>query len=182
VTNKSAANRYARALLDVAIQEKGDLQRIEADLAAFAGLFTEHPALAKVLMNPAVPVGRKQATVSELASRAQTAPMLAKLLNLLAERDRLVVLPELLTAYRNRLREYQGVVTAEVTTAGPLAPERVTAMERSLAKATGGAVILETKVDPSIVGGAIARVGSVIYDGSVTRRLERIKQKLDEGV
>jgi F-type H+-transporting ATPase subunit delta len=182
VTNKSAANRYARALLDVAIREKGDLQRIEADLAVFADLFTEHPALAKVLLNPAVPVGRKQSTVSELTALANTAPMLAKLLNLLAERDRLVVLPDLLASYRARLREHQGIVSAEVTTAEPLAADRVKAMEQSLANATGGAVLLETKVDPSIVGGAIARVGSIVYDGSVTRRLERIRKTLTDAV
>jgi F-type H+-transporting ATPase subunit delta len=113
---------------------------------------------------------------------AKTAPMLAKLLNLLAERDRLVILPDLLASYRARLREHQGIVSAEVTTAEPLAADRVKAMEQSLAKATGGAVLLETKVDPSIVGGAIARVGSVVYDGSVTRQLARIKQRLVEGV
>ena len=182
MTNKSAANRYARALLDVAIKEKGDLSRMEADLSVFVGLFIEHPALAKVLLNPAVPVARKQSAVSELAALAQTAPMLAKLLNLLAERDRLVVLPDLLVSYRDLLREHQGVVSAEVTTAAPLAADRVKAIEERLAAATGGAVILETKVDPAIVGGVIARVGSVVYDGSVTRQLERIRKSLTDAV
>ena len=182
MTNKSAANRYARALLDVAIKEKGDLQQLETDLAAFVGLFTEYPALAKVLLNPAVPVARKQSAVSELAARAKTAPMLAKLLNLLAERDRLVVLPDLLASYRDRLREHQGIVSAEVTTAAPLAADRVKAMEQSLAAATGGAVLLETKVDPSIIGGVVARVGSIVYDGSVTRQLERIRKSLTDAV
>lgn len=182
MTNKSAANRYARALLDVAIQEKGDLQQIETDLATFAGLFVDYPALAKVLVNPAVPAARKQSAVAELAARAKTVPMLAKLLNLLAERDRLVVVPELLTAYRDRLRDHQGVVSAEVTTAMPLDADRVKAIEQNLANATGGAVILETKVDPSIVGGAVARVGSVVYDGSVTRQLERIRKSLTNAV
>jgi F-type H+-transporting ATPase subunit delta len=182
VTNKSAANRYARALLEVAIKEHGDLARIETDLAAFVDLFTAHPALARVLLNPAVPVARKQSAVSEVVALAGTAPMLAKLLNLLAERDRLVVLPDLLVSYRDRLREHQGVVSAEVTTAAPLAGDRVKAIEQSLAAATGAAVILETKVDASIVGGVVARVGSVVYDGSVTRQLERIRKSLTDAV
>ena len=61
MTNKTAATRYARALLDVAVKESANLEQIESDLAAFADLFTQYPALAKVLLNPAVPVPRKRA-------------------------------------------------------------------------------------------------------------------------
>ena len=115
MTNKTAAIRYARALLDVAVKEKGDLQRIEEELAAFVDLFTQHPTLEKVLLNPVVPVGRKQAAVAELTSRLKTSSILGKLIALLAERDRLVLLPDLLASYRERLLDYQNVVRAEVT-------------------------------------------------------------------
>src|SRR6188768_142428 len=98
MTNKTAAARYSRALLDVSIKEQGDLQHIEQQLAAFVDLLTEHPALAKVLLNPAIPVQRKQATVAELLGRLGTPPVLAKLIALLAERDRLVLLPDLLAS------------------------------------------------------------------------------------
>ena len=64
MTNKTAASRYARALLDVAVKEQANLEQIEADLAQFVDLFRQYPALEKVLLNPAVPVPRKRAAVA----------------------------------------------------------------------------------------------------------------------
>lgn len=182
MTNKTAATRYARALLDVAVREKGELQEIEEELAAFVDLFTKHSILEKVLLNPAVPVGRKRATVAELTARLKTSSIPAKLIVLLAERDRLVLLPELLASYRERLLDYQNVVRAEVTTAVALAADRTQAIERGLAQLTGRTVTLATKVNPSIIGGVVARIGSTVYDGSITTQLQKMKQRLVESV
>jgi F-type H+-transporting ATPase subunit delta len=182
MTNRTAAIRYARALLDVSVKEKGNLQGIEQDLAAWVDLLTRHPALEKVLLNPAIPVQRKQATVAELNARLKTSPVLAKLVALLAERDRLVLLPELLASYRERLLAHQNVVRAEVTTAVPLAADRTQAIERGLAQLTGRTVTLATKVNPSIIGGVVTRIGSTVYDGSVTTQLQKMKQRLVESV
>lgn len=191
MTNKTAAIRYARALLDVAIKEGGDrgagapggiLDVIGQELASFVDLFKQHTTLEKVLLNPAVPVPRKRATVAELTRRAKTTPVVAKLLVLLAERDRLVLLPDLLAAYRERLLDYRKVVRAEVTTAAPLGADRSKALERRLAQVTGGTVTLEIRIDPSIIGGVVARIGSMVYDGSVTTQLQKMKQQLVESV
>jgi F-type H+-transporting ATPase subunit delta len=178
MTNKTAATRYARALLDVAVKENADLERVSAELAAFARLFDDHPALRKVLLNPAVPVPRKRAAVAAIATSAGTSPILSKLLLLLAERDRLVLVPEVLDSYRERLLDHQNVVRAEVTTATPLAPDRAKALADSLARMTERTVTLATAVDPSIIGGIVARIGSTIYDGSVTRQLDKMKERL----
>jgi F-type H+-transporting ATPase subunit delta len=178
VTNKTAAIRYARALLDVAVKEKADLEPIENELSQVVDLFKQYPVLAKVLLNPAVPVPRKRAAVSELLAQANLSPILSKLLALLADRDRLVLLPDLLAAYRDRLLDYRHVVRAEVTTAAPIDAHRVEAIQGSLAKVTGRTVSMATKVDPAIIGGLVARIGSTVYDGSVTRQLERMKERL----
>ena len=130
------------------------------------------------MLNPAVPAPRKRAAVAELTAHARFQPVLSKLLVLLAERDRLVLLPDLLSAYRERIQIIQNVVRAEVTTSTPLAPERAHQIERSLADATGRTVHLSTRVDPSIVGGIVTRIGSTVYDGSVTNHLRRMKQRL----
>jgi len=182
MTNKTAATRYARALLDVSIREKDDLEKIEESLAAFVELFAKHPTLEKVLLNPAVPVARKQAAAAELTARLGTMPAPAKLIALLAGRDRLVLLPELLESYRERLLDHQKVVRAIVTTAIPLGADRAQAIERGLAQLTGRTVRLATKVDASIIGGVVARIGSTVYDGSVTTQLQRMKQRLVESV
>ena len=182
MTNKTAAIRYARALLDVAVKEQADLEQIENDLSQFADLFKQYPLLEKVLLNPAVPVPRKRAAVADLLAQAKFTPIVTKLLALLADRDRLVLIPDLLASYRDRLLEHRGVVRAEVTTASTLDPGRADAIRQGLAAMTGRTVQLATKIDPAILGGLIARIGSTVYDGSVTRQLEKMKKRLTDSM
>jgi F-type H+-transporting ATPase subunit delta len=182
VTSRTAATRYARALFDVALNEQANLQALEAELASFAGLFTEHVELAKVLLNPAVPTPRKRAAMVELTKNQAVSPILRKLLILLAERDRLILLPDLVAAYRDRLADHLRIVRAEVTTAAPLAPERLRQIERSLSQATGRSVTMATKVDPALIGGLVARVGGTVYDASLTTQLEKMKRRLAESI
>jgi F-type H+-transporting ATPase subunit delta len=178
MTNRTAGTRYARALLDVGVKEKADLDHIERELASVVDLFTQHPDLAHAMLNPVVPVPRKRAAMEALTTQGKVLPMVAKLLGLLADRDRLVLLPDLLAAYRDRLLDYRNVVRAEITTMTALPPERAKAIEASLARATGRTVALSTTVDPAIIGGVVTRIGSIIYDGSVARQLQRMKEKL----
>ena len=180
MTKKTAANRYARALFEVAIHEKADLERIDQELTAFVELLDQHPNLQQPLLNPAVPVQRKRGTVVQLTERMKTSPIVAKLLALLADRDRLMLLDDLLASYRERLLDYRHVVRAEVTTSAPIDADRAHAIERRLGDVTGRSVRLQTKVDPSIVGGLVARVGSTVYDASVTRQLQKLRERLSE--
>ncbi len=178
MTNRTAATRYARALLDVAVKEKADLDQIERELSSVVDLFTQHETLSHALLNPVVPVPRKRAAMDAITSLAKLLPILTKLLGLLAERDRLVLLPDLLAAYRDRLLDYRNVVRAEITTTTALPADRVKAIEASLARTSGRTVSLSTSVDPQIIGGVVTRIGSTVYDGSVTRQLQRMKEKL----
>jgi F-type H+-transporting ATPase subunit delta len=182
VTNRTAAIRYARALLDVAQKENADLNRIEADLARFAALLDQHEALRKVLFSPVVPTGRKRDAVSAIVQQLEVHPIVGKLLMLLAERDRVIVLSDLLATYRQRLLDVQHVVRAEVTTAAPISPAQTSDIEQNLARITGRTVRLTTRVDPQILGGLVARVGDTIYDGSITGHLQRMKQRLEESI
>ncbi len=181
MTTRAAANRYARALFDVALKEGGDLDRLETELVWVLDLFRHHEALARVMLNPAVPAARKRAAIGELTAALGLAPPLAKLLTLLAERDRLVVLPDLVAAFLERLLDHRHVVRAEVTTTAPLSPERAHEIERRLAQVTGKTVTVSSRVDPSIIGGVVARIGGTVYDASVTHQLERMRTRLAEG-
>lgn len=181
MTSSTAGRRYARVLFDVALAEKADIEAVEREVAGFADLMTQHSTLEKVLLNPAVSAARKRAVVAALVGAFS--PIVKKLLLLLAERDRLVILPPLLAAYRERLLDHQKVVRrVEVTTAGPLGAAQAAAIEGSLARASGRTVLLATRIDPSIIGGLVARVGGTVYDGSITRQLEKMKQRLVERV
>jgi F-type H+-transporting ATPase subunit delta len=182
MTNRTAGSRYARALLEVAIQEHGDLEQIGTQLADVVDLFAQNPLLSRVMLNPAVPVPRKRAAMIELTERAKVSPILSKLLVLIAGRDRLVLLPDMLVAYRERLLAHQHVVRAEITTAAPLPADRAQAIERGLERLTGRTVRLATRVDPAIIGGVVARLGDTIYDGSVTTQLATMKKRLVESV
>ena len=182
MTSGAAAGRYARALFDVVVKEPGgNVEKVQADLQAFADLIAGHEALAHTLGNPAIPVQKKVAVVKALLDRSgPIAPPLARLLVLLAERDRLMLLPEIARAYGVRVMDHLKIVRGEVTTAVAVPSETLRALEQGLEKATARKVVLETRVDPSIIGGVVTRVGSTVYDGSVATQLERLKQSLIE--
>lgn len=182
MTNRTAATRYARALLDVAQKEQADLSTVDSQLGALASLFEQNEGLRKALLNPAVPVPRKRAAMAEIIAKSGVLPIVGRTLVLLAERDRLVLVPDVAEAFRQRLLDLRNIVRAEVTTADPLPAERVKAIQDSLAAATGRTVDITTKIDPSIIGGMIARVGSTVFDASVTSHLQRIRQRLDASI
>ena len=183
MTNRGAATRYARALFDVTLGEKKDLLQTQHDLGEFARLVAGNESLQRVLTNPAIPAARKRGVVEQLIARAGLLqPAVAKLLLMLAERDRLMILPELAHAFDSRLMEYQDVVKAQVVTTVALPADRVTALTAGLERATGRNVRIETRVDATIIGGAVVRLGSTVYDGSITRQLERMKETLAAGV
>ncbi len=176
---QASANRYAKALLDVAIKE-ADPVEVEQDLAAFADLFATHEELRPALTNPVVPVHAKRAVIDQLVARLQPAPPVGKLMRLLGDRDRLELLPELTRAYRERLMDHQNVVRAEVVSTIPLTRDDTAVLQQKLGVATGRTVRMETRVDPSILGGLVARVGTVVYDGSIATQLAKMKERLSE--
>ena len=181
MSTRASAARYARALLDVVIKE-GHPEQAEQDLAAFADLLSRHPELQKVLTNPAVPVGGKRGVVKDLVARLKPSAAVGKLLGLLADRDRIVLLPDVLAVYRERLMDYRQIVRAEVTTAVPLPETRAAELKQRLAEVTGRQVAMTTSVDPAIVGGLVAKVGSTVYDGSVVTQLAKMRDRLREAV
>ena len=181
MTSGAAAGRYARALFDVIQKEGGDLEQAQSDLQQFVDLFAQHPALQSTLANPAIPASKKQAVARALLDRAGSiSPVAAKMIVLLAERDRLMLLPDIARSYSDRLMDHLKVIRGEVTTAMALPAERLRALEQGLAQATGRKVILESRVDPSIIGGVVTRLGSTVYDGSITTQLQKLKQSLIE--
>ena len=174
--SRASAARYARALFDVALKES-DPVRIERDLASFERLMSSNAELHGALTNPAIPAAAKHRITDTLASRLDVAAPAHKLL-LLANRDRLPLVPDLLAVYRERLMEHQQVVRAEVTTAAPLAADRLAQLQQRLADITGRKVDMTTSVDPSIIGGIVTRIGSTVYDGSLATQLAKLKEKL----
>ena len=117
--------------------------------------------------------------VETLVSLLKVSPQVGKLLLMLADGDRMALVPDLVAVYAERLMEYRQIVRAEVTTAVPLPPVSAEQLQQRLASLTGRRVTMTTKVDPSLIGGAVARVGSTVYDGSIATQLEKIKERLE---
>jgi F-type H+-transporting ATPase subunit delta len=115
-----------------------------------------------------------------VASGLGLTPLVSKLLVVFAERASLRLIPELAAAYRARLLERRNIVSADITTAMPLSADTAERVGRALGQASGKQVLMSTRVDPAIIGGAVARIGSTVYDGSVTTQLARMRQKLVE--
>jgi F-type H+-transporting ATPase subunit delta len=164
-------------LFDVALKE-ADVEQAGRDLASVAELLRQFPDLDRVLTTPAVPAARKAAAITALLPRLALSSPVAKLLVLLADRDRLDLLPELTEAYRERLMEHQHVMTAEITTAEPLAADRLAQLQQRLAQATGYSITVTTRVDPELIGGIVTRIGGVVYDGSLATQLTRFRDRM----
>lgn len=175
---RTVARRYAGALFDVA-HKNGTLDRAEQQLGAFGQLLGGHAELRKVLETPAIAAQKKRAILDALLEKVGDGEgEVRQLLRMLADRDRLSLLPEIASAFTDRVRVSRRVLKAEVTTAVPLPDAQRASLGAALERAAGSKLIITEKVDPAIIGGVVARVGSLVFDGSVTRQLERMRQKL----
>ena len=177
MSNRTSAARYARALFDVA-QKEADLNTVQADLTAVASAMSESAELTRVLGNHAIPDSVRRGIVDTIGRRLTVSTPVAKLLRLLTDRRRLELLPDMATIFAERLLEHHNVVQAEVATAVPLSPEATARLEAGLQSATGKQITMRVTVDPSLLGGVVAKVGSTVYDGSVRTQLKKMRDQL----
>jgi F-type H+-transporting ATPase subunit delta len=178
MVNVSIARRYARALLDVT----AEAQRTDAvaeQLAAFVSAFEKSKELTDVLLNPAYTRAQRSQVLEALMQLSGTVePALANTLRLLVDRNRLTYLPDISRVYRDMADARAGRARGVVTSAAPMSPEALADLAKNLQQLTQRNVVLETRVDPSLLGGVSAQVGSVLYDGSVRTQLEHMRREL----
>jgi F-type H+-transporting ATPase subunit delta len=168
------ARRYAEAAFDVA-NTNGSLDDWEEQLAAVAAILAE-PSLNRAFTSPVVPRERKEELI--LNAFPEMEVMVRNFLVLLVRQDRLNLLPDILTTFRALLNEHRGIQVVEVTTSEPLEPSERDQVTARLAQHLGHQVVIETRVDPNIIGGLVARVGDQVLDGSVRGRLDRLRAAL----
>jgi F-type H+-transporting ATPase subunit delta len=178
MSNRTSATRYARALFDVAIHESADLPGIQRNLTEIVAAIDGHPELSRVLASRGVSDAARRQLIVAIGEKIGVSAPVSKLLGMLAERRRLDLLPDLAAVFTERLLEHQNVVQADVTTATPIAPETSEAIAASLSSATGKQITMRVTVDPSLLGGVVARVGSTVYDGSVRTQLKKMRDQL----
>ena len=171
------ADHYADALADVAIQQNSVAQ-VRQELADFLGLVRESPDLALMLDSPAVQRANKRAVVEALVKQMGASRTLRNFLLVVVDRGRTRLLPEIQEAFDRRLDERQGIVRAEVSSAHELAEQEKAELRGALERLTGRRVEAAYRLDPALLAGAVVRVGSTIYDGSVRTQLERMRERL----
>lgn len=147
-------------------------------LQAFQAILDEQPDMRSLLENPSLAGDRRKSFLKQLAGELKLDPRVANFINLIVERNRLDIFKQILTSYQNLFDERTGIISAVVTAAQPLDASQQKQIEAKLQKLTGKKVRMEVSVDPSLIGGVVARVGGTIFDGSVRQQLEAFRNHL----
>lgn len=176
----SIAKRYAKALVDVAAAS-GELEVVRQDLRGLATLLGEHRELRRLIANPSVLRRDKARVFEQVVAGMALRPLTTSFLRILLEAGRLGALEIIMRTYDMLVDERLGRVKAVVTTAVPLGDAPQEALRQRLGQVTGKSVYLEVQQDPSILGGLIAQIGSLVYDGSVKTQLAKLREQLLRG-
>lgn len=173
------ARRYAKALLGLAVEEGRVREWVEA-LSALRQAVEGAPELADVLVNPVYTKDQRRAILGKVTAGLGLDRTPANLVALLADRNRLGYLPAIVQAYQGLADEQLGRLRATVTSAVPIEAPALASIQNKLAQATQREIIVDKRIDPAILGGVIARVGSVEFDGSVRSQLEELRRQLKQ--
>ena len=174
---KALAERYASALVDVALEKK-QADQVKLELAAFAAMIRESAELHAFLSNPAIARASKHAAIEQLVARMGASRTLRNYLFVIVDQRRAGMLPEIEQAFSALLDARQGITQASVTSASDLTPEERAELDAALAKLTGKKVQAQFSTDPALIGGAVVKIGSTIYDGSVRAQLDRLRARM----
>lgn len=171
-------SRYAHAFLDVATSAHLDTAAIEKQLADFEATWDGSPELQTFFQNPAVTALQKVSILDKLNAKLGMQKELRNLIAVLINHDRIGSLHEVAAAYRAALQEQMGIRQAEIVTARELSSDERSQLLEGVGKLAGAKIQADFKLDKSILGGAVVRIGSTVYDGSVRGRLDRLKEAL----
>lgn len=174
----SVASTYARAFVDVVFGERLDASKATAGLRQIATIFGESVELRRVWENPAVPVDQKRKLLDAIVQREGIQRPVRNLIAVLIDHRRLSFLPRIVEQFEKELDARLGFANAQISSARELGPNEKGALEAQIEKTTGKKVRASYGLDPSLLGGAVVRVGSTIYDGSVKGQLEKIKEAI----
>jgi F-type H+-transporting ATPase subunit delta len=177
---ETVARRYATALADVVLKS-GESESVKRELAAFEQMMAANVGLSSAFGNPAIAHAGKEKVLEELIKRAKPLRTTANFLRILLRNSRLTQLAEINDRFTAVLDERSGIVSAQITSARELPKDERSAFEKNLAALTGKKVNIDYAIDPSLIGGAVTRIGSTVYDGSVKTKLENLREQLISG-
>lgn len=168
------ADRYATALYELAETAKA-LDEVAGDLGALKRMIAESPDLAKLVRSPVIGRQAKQNAIMALLAKAGTGDLTRRFIGVVAGNGRTLAMSAMIDAFLSELARRRGEITAEVTSAKPLTDSQLARVTEVLRRVEGGKVAVEPKVDPSLIGGLIVRVGSRMIDFSLSSKLQRLQ-------
>ena len=174
----SVAATYARAFADVVFDAHLDASRAIGGLRQIATLFEQSVDLRRVWENPAVPADQKRKLLDVIVQRDAIDRQVRNLIAVLIDNRRLPFLPRIVEQLEKELDTRLGFAEAQISSARELGDQEKRTLEAQIGKVTGKKVRAQYGLDPSLLGGAVVRIGSTIYDGSVKGQLERIKEAI----
>jgi F-type H+-transporting ATPase subunit delta len=174
---KALAERYASALVDVTLENK-QADQVKQELAAFAAMVRESADLHAFLANPSIGRAVKHAAIEQLVARMGASRTLRNYLFVIVDQRRAGMLLEIELAFSALLDARQGLTRAAVTSAADLTAEERAELGAALVKLTGKKVQAQFNTDPALIGGAVVKIGSTIYDGSVRAQLNRLRARM----
>jgi len=176
----AAARRYAKALFTLA-QEEGHVAEIRAELGELTDLIERSPELSEALLTPLHPVDERKNVLDDVTRQAGLSVTVRHFMAFLVDQRRLVDYKGIRDEYERLADELSGVVTAEVVSARQLDSEKQERLRRALSAATGRDVQLDIQLDPELLGGVIAKVGDLVFDGTLRAQLGALRDSMTKG-
>jgi len=168
------AGRYAGALFDLAKEQKL-LDQVQADLSGLKGLISSSADLTRLIESPAISKDEQVGALTAVAKKAGASDLTIKFLGLLANKRRAFVLPDVIDAYGSLLADEKGEVQADVVSAIELTKEQADDVQKKISQSVGKTVDMTLRVDPSLLGGLVVRVGSRMIDASLKTKLHQLE-------
>lgn len=174
----TASHRYADALVEAA-EKAGQIERVKTEIQTFAAAMEQSFELKNVLLNPVFTKEERSRALSALMKKLGLLEITERFLTLIVDKDRIAELGQMAEVVRDLADAKEGRVRAEVRAAGELSPDAAEQLRRALEKKTGKKIELQITVDPSLIGGIQAKVGSQVFDGTIRAELSRLRGLLE---
>ncbi|HUR36338.1 MAG TPA: ATP synthase F1 subunit delta [Terriglobales bacterium] len=174
----AVSSRYARAMADVVVTNKLDAGKTTVDLEQMSETLNASADLRNIWESPSVPSPQKLKLLDAVGAQAGVSKQVRNFLAVLIDQRRIGLLVEITALLKAELNERMGFAEAQVTSARELSADERATLEAEVAKATGKTIRAKYSQDAQVLGGAVVRVGSTIYDGSVRGKLKKIKQQM----
>jgi F-type H+-transporting ATPase subunit delta len=173
----SVARRYARALFEIGV-EKGTFEALGQELDVLATVYSDSRELRQTLESPVFNLGQKRAILEGVLPRVAQDPLVRKFAVMLVERGRIAALPLISRVYQEMTDAQLGRVRATVVSAKPLDMATEAEIKKAIERRTGKKVLMKSEVDPTLIGGVVARVGDLVFDGSLRTRLASVGSRI----